>query len=529
MTRLLSLDELDTACQAQWREGAVDACRLLAAQLRQRAHEVDDAGLEARALLHTVRCNLRSAHYLPALEAAHQAAQYARLEGNTEDEVEALALGCTALTALRRLDEAIAAGTLALELARQEPRSLAPVMAADPLGLALAWSGQLEAADQAFATGITCALDLGRQDWAAHLAIHRACGHALALVLTRDDEPAAARGLQLARLGQVLEEALARCERSPGVPNSVTQRPGRFLLGWVQVLRACWLGDLELASRLLARIRPLVHRDRGWLDLLAQCAGAEIARTQRQFEAAETSAREVMAEARQLSHLTLADLAAGLLSRVLADQGRHAQALEVERDRARARRQGLAASAAQHQRCAAVSAEVRGRWLTATATALRPSEDPLTGLADRRQFTQRLDSLLQRTDVERARCAVMLVALANAETLAAHHGPLLRDRVLCAVAAQLRQSLRSGDLPARWTQDEFAVLLHRSGPEESQRIGERIAEAAAQHDWAALAPGLQVHLHVGQVPTRTGDTVSLLMRRCDDALHASRRQRRLAA
>ncbi|HNG82563.1 MAG TPA: GGDEF domain-containing protein, partial [Burkholderiaceae bacterium] len=177
----------------------------------------------------------------------------------------------------------------------------------------------------------------------------------------------------------------------------------------------------------------------------------------------------------------------------------------------------------------AVSAEVRGRWLTASATALRPSEDALTGLADRRQFTQRLDGLLQRTDVERARCAVMLVALADADALAARHGPLLRDRVLCAVAALLRQSLRSGDLPARWTHDEFAVLLHRSGPQESQRVGERIAEAAAQHDWSALAPGLQVHLHVGQVPTRTGDTVSLLMRRCDDALHASRRQRRLAA
>jgi len=529
MTQLLSLDELDTACQAQWREGAIDACRLLAAQLRQRAREVDDAGLESRALLHTARCDLRSASYLSALEAAHQAAQYARLEGQTEDEVEAHALACTALTALRRMDEAIAAGTLAFELAQQEPHCLAPVMAADPLGLALAWSGQVDGADQAFASGIACALDLGRLDWAAHLAIHRACGHALALVLTFDDEPAAARSLRLARLGQVLEEALARCERTPGVPNSVTQRPGRFLLGWVQVLRACWLGELELASRLLARIRPLVQRDRGWLDLLAQCAAAEIARTQRRFEAAEASVREVMAEARQLSHLALADLAAGLLSRVLADQGHHAQALEVERERARARRQALAAGTAQHQRCAAASAEVRGRWLTASATALRPSEDPLTGLADRRQFTQRLDGLLQRTDVERARCAVMLVALADAEALAAHHGPLLRDRVLCALAALLRQSLRSGDLPARWTHDEFAVLLHRSGQEETQRVGERIAEAVAQHDWSALAAGLQVRLHIGQVPTRSGDTVSLAMRRCDDALHASRRQRRLAA
>jgi diguanylate cyclase (GGDEF)-like protein len=529
MTRLLSLDELDTACQAQWREGAVDACRLLAAQLRQRAREVDDTGLEARAWLHTARCDLRSANYLSALEAALQAAECARLEGLTEPEVEAHALGCTALTALRRLDEAIAAGALALELARQEPHSLALVMAADPLGLALAWSGQADAADQVFAAGIACALDLGRADWAAHLAIHRACGHALALVLTRDDEPATARAPRLARIGQVLEDALARCERSPGVPNSVTQRPGRFLLGWVQVLCACWEGDLDGAQRLLTRIRPLVRRDRGWHDLLAQCAAAEIARTQGQLDAAQAQVREVMAEAQALSHLALADLAAGLLSRVLAEQGQPAQALAVERERARQRRQALAAHTAQQQRSAATTAEWRSRGQSAAAAALRPSDDPLTGLADRRQFTQRLDGLLQRTDVERARCAVMLVGLAEADGLAARHGPLLRDRVLCALAGLLRQSLRSGDLPARWTQDEFSVLLHRSGQEECQRIAERITDAVARHAWSALAPGLQVRLHIGQAPARSGDTVSQLMRRCDDALHASARQLRRVA
>lgn len=525
MTSLLSLDELDTACQAQWREGALDACRLLATQLHQRAREVDDTALEARALLHLARCDLRACNYLQALELADHAALLLRQDGGTDGEVEALALGCTALTALQRLDEAIATGTLALTLARQAPQPLATVIAADPLGLALAWSGQVDAAEQTFAEGMARARELGRGDWLAHLAIHRACGRALATVLTLDDEPQAQRASLLDRLGQGIEDALSSCERSPGVPNSVTQRPGRFLLGWVQVLQACWAGEPALAQRLLTQIRPLVHRERGWLDLLALCASAEVARAGGRLEEAEATARDVITEARQLSHLAVADLAAGLLSRVLAARGRHDAALEVERERARSRRQARAAGLAAQRRGAEVDADLRTRALTATATALRPSEDSLTGLADRRQFIQRTESLLLRTDVERARCSVLLVALADAQAMAAQFGPLVRDRVLCAVAAMLRQQLRSGDLPARWTHDEFAILLHRSGREESSRICERITTAVNGHDWSAIAPGLQVRVHNGHSLTRSGDTVTALMRRCDDALHASLRSR----
>lgn len=529
MTYLLSLDELDTACQAQWREGHVAGCRPLATQLAQRAREVDDAVLEARGLLYQARCDLREAAYLDALAAARQAAGLFGLEDVADSEVEALALACTALTALHRLDEALDCGLQAQALAEEGPEPLALVLATDPLGLAQAWAGQAEAAEQTFQTGIERARRLGRGDWVAHLAIHRACGCALATVLSLDDQSAAQRRAALDRLGSVIEEALGCCERSPGVPNAVTQRPGRFLLGWVQVLHACWAGEPLLAQQLLGRIRPLVRREHGWLDLLALCASAEVARALNLPAQAEATAREVMHEATKLSHLALADLAAGLLSRVLAQDGRPAQALELERERARLRRQARTLALPRRTLATRDELALRMRLRQRHAGVPRPSEDSLTGLADRHQFIQRLDGLLQRADVGRSRCTVLCVAVADAGQLAARHGPLVRDRVLCTVAALLRQLLRSGDLPARWTHDEFAVLLHRSGSEESSRIAERITHAVATHDWSALAQGLQVQVHCGHALTRSGDTVALLMRRGDDALHAALRGRLQAA
>lgn len=529
MTYLLSLDELDTACQAQWREGHVAGCRPLATQLAQRAREVDDAPLEARGLLHLARCDLREAAYLDALSSARLAAGLFALEDIADSEVEALALACMASTALHRLDEALDWGLQAMALAEDCPEPLALVLAADPLGLAQAWAGEAEAADRTFAAGLERARLLGRSDWLAHLAIHRACAAALATVLTLDDLPPPRRAASLDRLGEVIEQALGCCERAPGVPNAVTQRPGRFLLGWVQVLHACWAGEPLLAQQLLGRIRPLVRREHGWLDLLALCASAEVARALNLHAQAEATAREVMAEATKLSHLALADLAAGLLSRVLAQDGRPAQALELERERARLRRQTRTQALPRRTSAARDELALRARLRQRSAAVPRPSEDSLTGLADRHQFIQRLEGLLQRADVGRARCTVLCVAVADAALIAARHGPLVRDRVLCTVAALLRQLLRSGDLPARWTHDEFAVLLHRSGHEESGRIAERVVRAVAAHDWTALAEGLQVRVHCGHALTGAGDTVTQLMRRCDDALHASMRGRKQAA
>jgi tetratricopeptide (TPR) repeat protein len=390
----LSLDELDTACQARWREGDIETCRGLAQRLLDRAREVDDTLMQAQGLLHLSRCALRSSHYLLTVELSEQARQLLRLEEQVDAEVEALALACNALTALRRFDEAIAAGQQALLLSDEADHPLSAVVAADPLGLALAWSGQLEASLDCFEQGLNCARELGRADWVAHLAIHRACAAALAIALTREESEPAIDAASLAHLDRVVEEALASCERSPGVLNAVTQRPGRFLLGWVQVLQACWGGRPAVAQALLAQIRPLVNRERGWLDLLVQCAAAEVARVQGRLDQAVDSAAEVVAAGVEVSHLALADLASGLLSRVLADQGRADQALQVERERARRLRQARAMALQAQERCARADLAVRARRQALAEALKRPSEDSLTGLADRTQFVDRKSTRL---------------------------------------------------------------------------------------------------------------------------------------
>lgn len=525
--RLLSLDELETTCQARWRSGALAACREAAQLLLERAEHADDALMQLRAQIHLSRSALQLSQPTQAWLAARCGVVLCRIEGCLEEEVEALSLACSALTHLHRCDEALTDGAMALALAEQSCMPLAPIQAADVLGLAQAWSGQLDEALTTFAMGAARAHSIGRADWQAHLAIHAAS--AVAWALLRGD-PQTQDGARLTdRLAQLVEAATTLCEINPGVSGPQILRPGRFLLGWAQVLLWCWNGEVAAARRLLPQIGLLAPAANGWLAALLPLATAELAFAQGDPVLADAANRQALGLAEEASHLALADAVDAQRVRLLAHQGRFEEALRAERSRGHRLGQAREQQADLRRRTAQAAVEVLNRGMLAAATAVRPAEDALTGLADRHHFVQRVEALMQRTDVERARCSLIKVALVDAADIVARHGPLARDRAMCALAALLRQLLRGADLPARWTADEFAILVHRSGPEESRRVCARIEAAVSQYHWSVLAPGLLVKVVTAWAPTRSGDTVAQAMRRCDDALHAGERERLEAA
>lgn len=99
--------------------------------------------------------------------------------------------------------------------------------------------------------------------------------------------------------------------------------------------------------------------------------------------------------------------------------------------------------------------------------------DALTGLANRRQFTDRVRA------AGAAEVAVLLVDLNGFKQINDTYGHATGDAVLCHVADQLMACTAAGDLPARLGGDEFAVLVG-SGAEEARAIAERLRSALAQ-------------------------------------------------
>jgi len=109
------------------------------------------------------------------------------------------------------------------------------------------------------------------------------------------------------------------------------------------------------------------------------------------------------------------------------------------------------------------------------------THDPLTGLANRRLFMERLEQVLASVPVTGERLAVLFVDLDGFKAINDHWGHATGDTVLREAGKLLASCARAADFLARFAGDEFVLLLRNveSVPEAevvAQRCVERIGE-----------------------------------------------------
>jgi diguanylate cyclase (GGDEF)-like protein len=107
--------------------------------------------------------------------------------------------------------------------------------------------------------------------------------------------------------------------------------------------------------------------------------------------------------------------------------------------------------------------------------------DPVTGLANRRLFLDRLAvAMEQPTRRPGARFAVLFLDLDGFKLINDSLGHLVGDDLLRAVGTRLREQVRTVDTAARFGGDEFALLMTDPVPDDllvvARRIQARIAE-----------------------------------------------------
>ncbi len=104
--------------------------------------------------------------------------------------------------------------------------------------------------------------------------------------------------------------------------------------------------------------------------------------------------------------------------------------------------------------------------------------DPLTGLANRALFMDRLEHALSRMDRRKEPIAVLFVDLDNFKIVNDSLGHEVGDNLLAEVGERLESCVRPEDTVARLGGDEFVVLLAGiPGLGDASRVAERIIEA----------------------------------------------------
>ncbi len=112
--------------------------------------------------------------------------------------------------------------------------------------------------------------------------------------------------------------------------------------------------------------------------------------------------------------------------------------------------------------------------------ALHSLRDAVTGLANRRLFTDRLTHALAARGDGADPVVVMVCDLDDFKAINDRHGHAAGDQVLSVVAQQLLTQLGPGDTAARLGGDEFAVLLEGCTAERAMQVAARIVQALAQ-------------------------------------------------
>ncbi|CAI7979507.1 diguanylate cyclase [Frankia sp. Hr75.2] len=151
--------------------------------------------------------------------------------------------------------------------------------------------------------------------------------------------------------------------------------------------------------------------------------------------------------------------------------------------------------------------------------------DPLTGLANRALFTERLDSALRRRDLGAGRLAVLFCDLDGFKRVNDEFGHAAGDDLLRVTARRLAGCVRPADTVARLGGDEFAILLDADA-EDPGSVGRRLAAAvrapirlADTTFTVAASTGLVV------VDPATGPvTADALLHRADLAMYAAKAQ-----
>ena len=152
--------------------------------------------------------------------------------------------------------------------------------------------------------------------------------------------------------------------------------------------------------------------------------------------------------------------------------------------------------------------------------------DPVTNLANRALFADRVQQALMRAQRASTTVGVMFIDLDDFKTVNDSLGHAAGDRVLQEVAQRLSRTVRPADTVARFGGDEFAVLLDGVGDlQEAADVADRVLEALETQfeiDAKQVFPraSLGICLADGELPAPDAEE---LLRNADVAMYMAKR------
>lgn len=157
--------------------------------------------------------------------------------------------------------------------------------------------------------------------------------------------------------------------------------------------------------------------------------------------------------------------------------------------------------------------------------------DPLTGLPNRRHFHELSHKIATARETAGSNLALLMIDIDHFKQINDRYGHPTGDAVLKAVVARCSESLRSGDLLARFGGEEFVALLSVGDVREAMICAERLLRAVSAHPIEIGTLALPVSISIGVTMARDGITADAawldhLIAQADAALYEAKQNGR---
>ena len=150
-------------------------------------------------------------------------------------------------------------------------------------------------------------------------------------------------------------------------------------------------------------------------------------------------------------------------------------------------------------------------------------EDPLTGLANRRHFAQRLAAEMEVALAVGHPLSIAVGDLDHFKVINDRLGHAVGDKVLNEVAMLMRGECRPSDLVARIGGEEFALILPGLSQEQGLEFCERLRICVERHHWRHVQADLNVTLSIGLTQWDGNAEVPELLQAADIQLYRAKR------
>src|SRR5438128_5333728 len=234
----------------------------------------------------------------------------------------------------------------------------------------------------------------------------------------------------------------------------------------------------------------------------------------------------VMGEIEQV--MAMIDAAAGSASTYSESLSNVSNELTTTKDREGLRSivEGLVATAnemkqnneALEQRLSASKEEINQLQEHLAVVRTESLTDPLTGLANRKHFDERLSHAIEEAAERSEALSLVMTDIDHFKAFNDTWGHLTGDQVLRLVAMSLKQNVKGQDLAARYGGEEFAVILPNTVLRSGLTVADHIRRAVMSKELLKRSTGQnlgRVTISLGCATARKGDTVQSLIARAD--------------